>query len=99
MVSAPQCREQVAYAWKRDVSCRRACELLHVARSSLHYKSRAAARDEAARACMKRLAREFPRFGYRRIAVLLRREGFAMNLKCAYRLWCECGLQVPRKRA
>lgn len=98
MVSAPERREQVAYARKRDVSCRRACELLHVARSSLHYQSRVAARDEAARACMKRLAREFPRFGYRRIAVLLRREGFAMNAKRAYRLWRECALQVPRKR-
>ena len=89
MVSAPQRREQVAYARKRDISCRRACTLLHVARSSLHYQSRVAARDDAARTAMRRLAAEYPRFGYRRIAVLLRREGFSMNAKRA-----ACGVRT-----
>jgi transposase InsO family protein len=47
---------------------------------------------------MLELVRAHPRFGYRRIAVLLRREGFPLNFKRAYRLWRKEGLKVPRKR-
>ena len=98
MVSAPQRRVQVVYARKRGASCRRACELLRVARSALGYESRFALRDAAAREVMRELSTQFPRFGYRRIAVLLGRRGHAMNAKRAYRLWRQLRLQVPKKR-
>ena len=44
------------------------------------------------------LVRQRPRFGYRRIAVLLRRAGEVINDKRIYRLWKAAGLKVPRKR-
>ena len=43
------------------------------------------------------LVRQRPRFGYRRIAVLLRRAGEVINDKRMYRLWKAAGLKVPRK--
>jgi putative transposase len=46
---------------------------------------------------MLELVREHPRFGYRRIWALLRREGWRVNPKRVYRLWRREGLKVPRK--
>lgn len=42
--------------------------------------------------------RQRPRWGYRRICRLLRREGESLNMKKMYRLWRSAGLKVPRKR-
>jgi len=47
---------------------------------------------------MRRLARLYPRFGYRRVAILLRREGHPMSFDRAWRLWKKAELQVPKKR-
>ena len=46
---------------------------------------------------MLELARERPRFGYRRIAVLLQRECYRVNVKRVYRLWLSEGLKVPKR--
>lgn len=46
---------------------------------------------------MHELTRQHPRFGYRRIAVLLRAEGFRANDKRVYRLWKQEGFKVPKK--
>ncbi len=98
MVSAPARREQVEYARRRGLSCRRACALLRVARSSLRYESRLATRDRAVRARMRELAQQYPRYGYRRVRVFLGRDGHVMSTDRAHRLWRAEGLQVPRKR-
>lgn len=98
MVSAPVRRQQVAYAQQRGISVRRACALLSVARSALGYRSRLAERDAPVAAAMRELAEQYPRFGYRRIQIFLRRRGLAMSAERAYRIWRRCGLQVPRKR-
>jgi putative transposase len=42
------------------------------------------------------LAREHPRYGYRRITALLRREGWSVNRKRVHRLWRREGLKVPQ---
>ncbi len=47
---------------------------------------------------MKRLAAQRPRFGYRRIQVLMDREGYPMSFDRTYRLWRKAALQVPKKR-
>jgi putative transposase len=44
------------------------------------------------------LVRQHPRYGYRRIWALLRREGWRVNRKRVYRLWRRQGLKVPRKQ-
>ena len=39
-----------------------------------------------------------PRYGYRRIAILLREDGWLLNFKRVYRLWCQEGLKVRKKQ-
>ena len=98
MVSACARRRQVAYARERGLSQRRACRLLAVARSGLAYRSRLAERDAPVLAAMTALAAQYPRFGYRRIRVFLDRQGYAMSIDRAWRLWRKGGFQLPRRR-
>jgi len=75
---------------------RHACELMGIARSSHRYDSR---RDDTElREQLLRLAREKPRFGYRRLHVLLEREGVVINHKRVQRVYRELGLSVKRTR-
>src|SRR5690606_25364282 len=67
VVSLAARRRQVAYAVARGVSQRRACRLLSVARSALGYVSRLAQRDAPVLKAMQELARQYPRYGYRRV--------------------------------
>jgi putative transposase len=98
MVSASARRRQVEYARRRGISCRRACTLISVARSTLRYTSRLAVRDAPVAAKMQELAAKYPRYGYRFIHIFLQREGMHMSAKRAYRIWRCAGLQVPRRR-
>lgn len=97
-MSVPDRRRQVSYAQSRGMSIRRACRLMQVARSAVHYQPRMADRDASAVAAMVMLSAQYPRYGYRRIQVLLERQGHPMGADRAYRLWREAKLQVPRKR-
>jgi len=47
---------------------------------------------------MKKLADQYPRYGYRRIRIFLGRDGYSMSPGRAYRLWRQAGLQLPRRR-
>lgn len=98
MVGARVRRQQVAFARSRGLSGRRACALLCVARSTLGYQSRLAVRDAPAVDAMRRLAAQYPRYGYRRIRIFLKREGHIMSTDRTHRLWRQAGLQVPRRR-
>jgi len=97
-VSSQARREQIAFAIERGHSQRRACELLGVARSLLEYRPVRAERDAPAIAAMKRLAHQYPRYGYRRIRIFLKREGHKMSWQRAHRLWKAAGLQLPQRR-
>ncbi len=78
-------------------SQRRACSLTGSQRASVRYVARRA--DEAAlRQRLKELAAQRPRFGYLRLPVLLRREGWKVNHKKVYRLYREEGLKLRPKR-
>jgi len=81
-----------------EVSERRACEVVDQPRSTQRYVPRPASDEAAIVTRMLELVRVHPRFGYRRIAVLLQREGFSVNFKRVYRLWRREGLKVPRKQ-
>jgi putative transposase len=77
---------------------RRACQLAGMSRSSCRYAARPRA-DEGLRKRLRELAGERRRFGYRRLTILLRREGWAVNHKQVYRIYRAEGLAVrPRKR-
>jgi putative transposase len=98
MVSPAGRRAQVRYAMTRQLSCRRACALLGVPRSTLGYRAGRAGRDAPLLAELRRLARRHPRYGYRRMWALLRRRGQGINAKRIYRLWRLGGLALPRRR-
>lgn len=96
---SPQVRlKQVAFLRERGLSQRRACGLIGVARSGVTYKRRMPERDEAALKAMARLSEQYPRYGYRRIRIFLRREGMTMSTSKAERLWRLAKLQLPAKR-
>jgi putative transposase len=98
VVTCPARRE--ATRWVRDelgLSERRACRLLSLSASSLRYKSRCIP-VEGLHERLLSLARERPRYGYRRLHVLLRREGYEVNHKRIHRLYRHEGLMVRRRR-
>ena len=78
------------------VSIRRACRALPVDRSTYHYRSRRAGQAQLTER-IKEIAATRVRYGYRRIHVLLRREGWRVNPKRVYRLYRELGLQLRNK--
>ena len=78
------------------VSLSRACVVLGVARSSCRYVSRRD--DEPLRAALREVATQRPRFGYRRLHVLLQRDGWRCNHKRVYRLYRAERLAVRRRR-
>jgi putative transposase len=94
-VRPAQRRAAVSYAQERfGLSQRRACRLVGAARSSVRYRCRGSDSDAALRDRLRTLAGERPRFGYRRLHVLLRREGLVVNHKRVARLYRAEGLAV-----
>ena len=79
-----------------EVSQRRACAALAVDRSSIRYASRRGD-DAELRAKIREIAAERRRFGYRRVHVLLKRQGVEVNHKKLRRLYAEEKLQVKRR--
>lgn len=75
--------------------------MLRAKRSSYHYKGRRCPQAALTKR-IKEIAETRVRYGYRRIHVLLRREGWEINAKRVYRLYKELGLQlrnkVPKRR-
>jgi putative transposase len=98
MVSAPARRIAALYAIERGATQRRACALLQIARSSLHYVPALPTKNAPVVAAMQRLSGQYPRYGSRRIRVFLSREGIEVGKEKCSRLWAAHGLQVPRKR-
>jgi putative transposase len=97
-VSVPARRSQVTYATGKGLSQRRACTLMGVSRSALAYRSVRVTKDAPVLARMAELSAQYPRYGYRRIAIFLARDGYRMSFGRAHRLWRQARLQVPQKR-
>jgi putative transposase len=81
-----------------EASQRRACQVLGQRRGTQRYRPRRADQDKTLVRDMKRLSRLHPRYGYRRIAALLRAEGWSVNRKRVHRLWRQEGLKGPGKK-
>ena len=86
--------DHVRSTWR--VSIRRACRALPVERSTYHYRSRRAGQAQLTER-IKEIAATRVRYGYRRIHVLLSREGWRVNHKRVWRLYRELGLQLRHK--
>ena len=98
MVTPAAKREAVAHLQALlDVSERRACRVIAADRSVIRYQSR---RDDDGmlREKLRDLAHQRRRFGYRRLHILLRREGLTINRKKTQRLYREEGLTVRRRK-
>jgi putative transposase len=99
VVTAAQQRAAADYlAQAYRVSQRRAGRVLGRSRSTLRYRPRDRSAEEPLLRAIRRLARQHPRWGYRRIHVLLGREGWRVNLKRVRRLWRGLRLQRPVRR-
>ncbi len=80
------------------VSERRACQVVGQWRATQQYVPKRTDDEEALCERIVSLAREYGRYGYRRITALLRHEGWVVNHKRVERLWREEGLKVPQKQ-
>jgi putative transposase len=99
MVGPAAKREAVAHLRNAlEMSERRACTLIAADRTMVRYRSRRPP-DAALRARLRELANERRRFGYRRLFILLRREGEPSGINRIYRLYREEGLTVRKRRA
>jgi putative transposase len=97
-VKPAQWRAAVAYAQERfGFSQRQACRLVSGGRATIRYRRRDRGDDQALRERLRELAAQRPRFGYRRLHVLLRREGIIVNHKRVERLYREEGLMVRHR--
>jgi putative transposase len=97
MVTSAAKREAVAHVRSAfELSERRACRIIGCVRMTVRYRSRRP-RDTELRERLRALAHERRRFGYRRLHVLLRREGFIVNHKRLFRLYREERLMVRRR--
>ena len=81
-----------------EVSERRVCRVLGQHRSTQRKLPVGRADEERLIADMIELARQYGRYGYRRIAALLRDAGWQVNDKRVERLWRREGLKVPAKQ-
>jgi putative transposase len=95
---APAVRREIADYLQAtyEMSERRACRVLGVDRASIRYVA-TRPDDEVVRERLKCLASERRRFGYRRLHVLLRREGHVINKKRVQRIYREEKLMVKRR--
>jgi len=80
-----------------ELSERRACQVAGQARSTQRYECKVRDGEAALIGRMHELARENPRYGYRRIWKLLRREAWKVSRKRVHRLWRQEGFKVPQK--
>ena len=80
------------------LSERRACQIVGADRKMIRYQSQRAP-DTVLRVRLRDLANERRRFGYRRLFILLRREGEPSGINRIYRLYSEEGLTVRKRKA
>ena len=79
------------------MSERRSCKVIPIQRASHRYKAKDK-NDEADRIAIKDIAQSRPRYGYKRITAILRRDGHLINHKRVYRIYKEEELQVRTKK-
>ena len=81
-----------------SISERRACAALGQHRSTQRKIPRGRDHEEQLTADIVELARQYGRYGYRKVAELLRRAGWLVNDKRVERIWRREGLKVPHKQ-
>lgn len=99
MVSTTARREAVEWLREtRSTSLRRACRVVGLSTATWRYQPRRSAANATLLEQLHARAAERSRFGYRRLHVLIARDGTVVNHKRVYRLYRQAGLQVRRRR-
>ena len=86
--------DRVCCEW--TISIRRACEVLLVGKSTYHYKLRRRGQADLEKR-IKEIAETRMRYEYRRVHVVLQREGWMINIKRTRRIYSDLGLQLRAK--
>ena len=96
----PRARRQAArVAGARGVSQRRAAWLCTTPRSGIRYEAKGPRRDARLAQALRGVAHRYPQWGYRLAGGFLRHRGGRVNVKRLYGVWCQCGLQGPRRKS
>jgi putative transposase len=100
MVSPQAKRQGVAYlVAEKEYSQRQACQVVGIRRSSARYEMRQKEDEAELIRDIRELSNRHKTYGYRRIYILLRREGSKkINKKRVHRIWKAEGLQLPRRK-
>ena len=96
----PARKKEIAKDLQQELklSERRVCRLLNINRTFKRYRSPKMDQDAIITERLSELATRWRRFGYKRLHVLLRREGFKINHKRTYRLYREAGLCIRKRK-
>src|SRR5262249_47331741 len=99
-VASPQAKRDAVriLMTERAMGVTRACGLVGISRSLFRYESRRSGEDAELTGRMTAIAAQKRRYGYRRIHVLLQREGLLANHKRIWRLYSKAGLSVRKRR-
>ena len=90
-------REVVGWLQTRGTSLRRACRVVGLSTATWRYQRQTSAANRAVLARLQAHAAVRARFGYRRLHILLEREGLVVNHKRVHRIYRAAGLQVRRR--
>jgi putative transposase len=98
--AAAHLQECLLVGQEKPLSQRRACQVLGLPRQSARRVPLKPTKDAPLQQQLQALAQKHPRYGYRRIHALLRREvgAQALNIKRVHRLWKEAARQVPPRK-
>jgi putative transposase len=91
-------REAVGWLQTRGTSLRRACRVIGLSTATWRYQRRPSATNVAVLERLQAHAAVRARFGYRRLHILIERDGLAVNHKRVLRIYQAAGLQVRRRR-
>lgn len=91
-------REAVGWLQTRGTSLRRACRVIGLSTATWRYQRRTNATNVTVLGRLQAHAAVRARFGYRRLHILLEREGLLVNHKRVHRIYRAAGLQVRRRR-
>lgn len=78
------------------MSLRKACSLLKLSRSVYRYQAKPRSDEDVIQALLA-LVEQYPRFGFAKLFILLRRQGHPWNHKRVYRVYCQLGLNLKRR--
>lgn len=96
----PARKKEIANELQKELNLseRRVCRLLSINRTFKRYIPKSNEENEAITKRLGELAVRWKRFGYKRLHILLRREGFMINHKRTYRLYKEAGLTLRKRK-